>query len=76
MRKLSRRHIENLKKTKNITALNLEQAISVLQETSTAKFTTNQNKYRQKRQGKRLRRATGCLLTVGTFRLKKNLRNP
>ena len=39
MRKLSRRHIENLKKTKNITALNLEQAISVLQETSTAKFT-------------------------------------
>ena len=39
MRKLSQRHTENLKKTKNITFLNLEQAILALQETSTAKFT-------------------------------------
>ena len=39
MRKLSRRHIENLKKTKNIIYPNLEQAILALQQTSTAKFT-------------------------------------
>ena len=38
MRKLSQRHKENLKKTKNIICSNLEQAISILQETSTAKF--------------------------------------
>ena len=38
MRKLSRRHKENLKKTKNKLYLNLEEAITVLQETSTTKF--------------------------------------
>lgn len=38
MRKLSRRHKENLKKTKNIVYSNLEEAISVLKETSTTKF--------------------------------------
>ncbi len=38
MRKLSQRHKENLKKTENILCSNLEQAISILQETSTAKF--------------------------------------
>ena len=38
MRKISRRHKENLKKTKNIVYSNLEEAISVLKETATAKF--------------------------------------
>jgi large subunit ribosomal protein L1 len=38
MRKLSRRHKENLKKTKNSVYSNLEEAISVLKETSTTKF--------------------------------------
>lgn len=39
MRKISRRHQENLKKTKNITFSNIEEAIGMLQETGTAKFT-------------------------------------
>jgi large subunit ribosomal protein L1 len=38
MRKISRRHKENLKKTKNIVYSNLEEAVSVLKETATAKF--------------------------------------
>jgi large subunit ribosomal protein L1 len=38
MRKLSRRHKENLEKTKNIVYSNLEEAISVLKETATTKF--------------------------------------
>ena len=38
MRKLSQRHRENLKKTKNIIYSDLEQALLVVQETSTAKF--------------------------------------
>jgi large subunit ribosomal protein L1 len=38
MRKLSRRHKENLKKTKNIVYSNLEEAIRALKETATAKF--------------------------------------
>jgi large subunit ribosomal protein L1 len=39
MRKISRRHQENLKKTKNIVFSNLEEAIVMLKETGTAKFT-------------------------------------
>lgn len=38
MRKLSRRHKENLEKTKNIVYSNLEEAISILKETATTKF--------------------------------------
>jgi large subunit ribosomal protein L1 len=38
MRKLSRRHKENLKKTKNIVSSNLEEAILLLKETATTKF--------------------------------------
>lgn len=38
MRKLSRRHKENLKRTKNIVYSNLEDAIITLKETATAKF--------------------------------------
>jgi large subunit ribosomal protein L1 len=38
MRKLSRRHKENLKKTKNIVYSNLQEAIVSLKETSNAKF--------------------------------------
>jgi large subunit ribosomal protein L1 len=38
MRKISRRHKENLKKTKNIVYSNLEEAILALKETGTAKF--------------------------------------
>jgi large subunit ribosomal protein L1 len=38
MRKISRRHKENLKKTKNIVYSNLEEAVSALKETATAKF--------------------------------------
>jgi large subunit ribosomal protein L1 len=38
MRKLSRRHNENLKKTKNVIHSSLEEAIKLLQETATAKF--------------------------------------
>jgi large subunit ribosomal protein L1 len=38
MRKLSQRHKENLKKTKNIIYSDLERALLVVQETSTAKF--------------------------------------
>jgi large subunit ribosomal protein L1 len=38
MRKLSRRHKENLKKTKNTVYSNLEEAIAVLKETATTKF--------------------------------------
>lgn len=38
MRKLSRRHKENLKKTKNIAYSNLEEAIVTLKETANAKF--------------------------------------
>ena len=38
MRKLSRRHKENVEKTKNIVYSNLEEAIEVLKTTSTAKF--------------------------------------
>ena len=38
MRKISRRHKENLKKTKNIVYSNLQEAISTLKETATAKF--------------------------------------
>lgn len=39
MQKLSRRQNENLKKVKNIVHTNLEEAISLLQDTATAKFT-------------------------------------
>ena len=39
MRKLSRRQKENLTKTKNIVFSNLEESITVLKETATAKFT-------------------------------------
>jgi large subunit ribosomal protein L1 len=38
MRTLSRRHKENVEKTKNKIYSNLDQAIQVLQETGTAKF--------------------------------------
>jgi large subunit ribosomal protein L1 len=38
MRKLSRRHKENLEKTKNTVYSNLEEAITVLKETATTKF--------------------------------------
>jgi large subunit ribosomal protein L1 len=38
MRKLSRRHKENLERTKNKVYSNLEEAISILKETATAKF--------------------------------------
>jgi large subunit ribosomal protein L1 len=38
MRKLSRRHKENLKKTKDTVYSNLEEAIAVLKETATTKF--------------------------------------
>jgi large subunit ribosomal protein L1 len=38
MRKLSRRHKENLEKTKNKVYSNLEEAITVLKETATTKF--------------------------------------
>lgn len=38
MRKLSRRHQANLSRTNNIIASNLEEAIIILQETSTTKF--------------------------------------
>jgi large subunit ribosomal protein L1 len=38
MRKISRRHKENLKRTKNIVSLNLEEAIVFLKETATTKF--------------------------------------
>lgn len=38
MRKLSRRNKENLEKIKNTTCSNLEEAISLLKETATAKF--------------------------------------
>jgi len=38
MQKLSRRHKENLKKTKNTVYSNLEEAIAVLKETATTKF--------------------------------------
>jgi len=39
MRKISRRHQENKKKTKNIVFANKEEAIKILKETATAKFT-------------------------------------
>jgi len=38
MRKLSRRHKENVEKTKNNIYSNLDQAVQILQETATAKF--------------------------------------
>jgi large subunit ribosomal protein L1 len=38
MRKLSRRHKENIKKTQNTVYSNLEEAVAVLKETSTTKF--------------------------------------
>jgi large subunit ribosomal protein L1 len=38
MRKLSRRHTENLKKTKSALYSNLEEAIVALKETATTKF--------------------------------------
>jgi large subunit ribosomal protein L1 len=38
MRKLSRRHTENLERTKNKVYSNLEEAISILKETATTKF--------------------------------------
>ena len=38
MSKISRRHKENIKKTKNIIYSSLEEAIKVLKETSTTKF--------------------------------------
>jgi large subunit ribosomal protein L1 len=38
MRKISRRHEENLKKTKNLVSSNLEEAITLLKETATTKF--------------------------------------
>jgi large subunit ribosomal protein L1 len=39
MRKISRRHQENKEKTKNIIFANTEEAIKILKETATAKFT-------------------------------------
>ena len=38
MRKISRRHKKNIKKTKNVVYSNLEEAIKILKETSTAGF--------------------------------------
>jgi ribosomal protein L1 len=38
MRKLSRRHKENLERTKNKVYLNLEEAILILKEIGTTKF--------------------------------------
>jgi large subunit ribosomal protein L1 len=38
MRKLSRRHKENIEKTKNKVYSNLEEAIATLKETATTKF--------------------------------------
>ena len=38
MRKLSRRHKENIEKTKNVIYSNIEEAIAVLKDTSTTKF--------------------------------------
>ena len=38
MQKQSRRHKENIKKTKNTVYSNLEEAIAILKETSTTKF--------------------------------------
>ncbi len=38
MRKLSRRHKENIKKTKNVIYSNIEEAITILKEISTTKF--------------------------------------
>jgi large subunit ribosomal protein L1 len=38
MRKISRRHKENLKRTKNLVSSNLEEAIVLLKETATTKF--------------------------------------
>jgi len=38
MRKISRRHQENQKKTKNIVFTNKAEAIQILKETATAKF--------------------------------------
>lgn len=38
MRKISRRHQDNLKRTKNLVSSNLEQAIGLLKETATTKF--------------------------------------
>jgi large subunit ribosomal protein L1 len=38
MRKLSRRHKENVKRTKNIVSSNLEEALVLLKETATTKF--------------------------------------
>ena len=38
MRKLSRRHEENLERTRNTVSSNLEEAISILKKTATAKF--------------------------------------
>ena len=38
MRKISRRHKENLKRTKNLVSSSLEEAIVLLQETATTKF--------------------------------------
>jgi len=38
MRKLSRRHHENLRKTKNLNSLSIEEAIAILKKTATAKF--------------------------------------
>jgi large subunit ribosomal protein L1 len=38
MRKLSRRHNQNLKRTKNIVCSNIDEAIAVLKETATTKF--------------------------------------
>jgi large subunit ribosomal protein L1 len=38
MRKISRRHKENLKRTKNLVSSNLEEAILLLKETATTKF--------------------------------------
>lgn len=38
MRKISRRHEDNLKRTKNLVSSNLEEAIGLLKETATTKF--------------------------------------
>lgn len=38
MRKLSRRQTKNLEKTKNVISTNIQEAISILKETATAKF--------------------------------------
>ena len=38
MRKISRRHKENVKRTKNIVYSNLEEAITLLKDTATTKF--------------------------------------